>query len=235
MDPYEQWQSETRRSAFVRVQLVPGWPKYRLLNILQQAARKQRSEATDHLHENQLQLHLEEQKKLDSIRTNEGEQFRVVMERCRTNTTLAERQLQERWKERDRQLWERVEASIKEEEIKLNAAREAERRRREAEEEERRRREERAKEEAEEAQRAKEEAERANEERRKQEVAEKLKKEMEEIDRIERENEAKERKAREVGASALRESSGLLDCGDRWKSGIRILKVSLPRLSPIAC
>ena len=80
---------------------------------------------------------------------------------------------------------------------------------------------------AEAARKAKEEADRADEERRQREVAEKLKKEMEMVERQEREKEAKERKARDESMSVLRESTGLLDCEDLWKVGLRCLKVCL--------
>lgn len=182
-------------------------------------------EAATHFQEDQQHYHSSEQKRLETFIAAEGEQFKLYMERCRAQAASAERQLQDRWKEKDRQLWERIEASIKEEEAKLREIQEAEAKQREAEEKERKLREEEAAREAEAARIAKEEADRQTEEKRRHDEADRLKREQEEKERVEREKEVKERRSRDEGASALRSSTGLLDCMDLWETGLKGLKV----------
>ncbi|EJD07877.1 uncharacterized protein FOMMEDRAFT_164723 [Fomitiporia mediterranea MF3/22] len=198
VDPYEEWESQMRRNAFL-------------------TARRQQASVLHEMREKQRQNHLKNQQQFNFIRTKELEFLQISMEKHRNITLNAENQLRERWKERDRKLWERIELAIKEEEDKLRATQEAERQAREENERKMREMEEKTKKEE-------EERKKAEEEKRQKVVAEKLRRDMEETEKQEKEEKAKLDKTRVHGLLELREKSGLLSCEDMWKVGLRCLK-----------
>ncbi len=122
-----------------------------------------------------------------------------------------EEQLRAQWKERDKQLWQRIDAVIKVEEERLRAKQEAERKEREEEE--------RIKREAEEKKRQEEEKKRKEEEERKRQQ-EKEEEEKRKLLEAEREREERDR-ADEKERKALGHTTAFED----WKRARETLKV----------
>ncbi|KAL5532421.1 GLE1 [Sanghuangporus sanghuang] len=198
VDPYEEWESRTRRDAFL-------------------TARRHQSTVLHEIREGQRKFHSAQQQQHDANREKELETLHRFMETHRKNSLAAESQLRERWKERDKKLWERIEASIREEEEKLRMAQEAQRKARE--EAERKRREQEEKRRKEEENKRK-----AEEERRQKELEDLLQKELEVAAEREKEERARKEKTQDTGLVELRERTGMFDCGDMWKIGLRCLK-----------
>lgn len=133
--------------------------------------------------------------------------------------------LLDRWKERDRKLWERVESAIKVEEDQLRARLEAERRAREEEERKRRAEEERRRADEERRQAEEERKRQAEEDARRKEEEARKKKELEE--KVAREREEAERKKREEqqGEGHVRAQAGIPTSEELWLAGMRNLRV----------
>ncbi|RDX54472.1 hypothetical protein OH76DRAFT_1397781 [Lentinus brumalis] len=165
VDPYEEWEKETRQDAF-RV----ARKKHAQESVQQKKARSERRAQED---ERRAALHEQQLKEV------EAQLAAMNLQKQRE-----EEQLRAQWKERDKQLWQRIDAVIKVEEERLRAKQEAERKEREEEE--------RIKREAEEKKRQEEEKKRKEEEERKRQQ-EKEEEEKRKLLEAEREREERDR------------------------------------------
>ncbi|TBU55523.1 GLE1-like protein-domain-containing protein [Dichomitus squalens] len=193
-DPYEEWEKETRQEAFrvARQKHTQDCIQQRNARNERRAQDEQRSAA---LHEQQLK---EVESQLAAMNLQKQQE---------------EAMLRAQWKERDRQLWARIDAVIKQEEERRRVEQEAERKKRE--EEERLRRE-------------AEEKKRQEEERKRKEEEEKRKqKEKEDEERRIKLAAAQAEKEREQAETEARKALGHSTAFEDWRRGrdtLRTLK-----------
>ncbi|KAI0717408.1 GLE1-like protein-domain-containing protein [Cerioporus squamosus] len=191
VDPYEEWEKETRQDAF-RV----ARKKHAQESVQQKKARSERRVQED---ERRAALHEQQLKEV------EAQLAAMNLQKQRE-----EEQLRAQWKERDKQLWQRIDAVIKVEEERLRAKQEAERKKREEEE--------RIKREAEEKKRQEEEKKRREEEEKQRQQE---KEEEEKRKQLEAEREREERdRAEEKERKALGHTTAFED----WKRARETLK-----------
>ncbi|OJT07083.1 Nucleoporin gle1 [Trametes pubescens] len=170
-DPYEEWEKDTRQEAF-RV-----------------ARQHQAQDRVQHRKERK-EARARAQQELAAIHEQQLREVQVQLSALNVKKQQEEEVLRTQWKERDRKLWERIDAVIKMEEEKLRVKLEVERKKRE--EEERVRKEAEEKKRQEEERRCKEEAEKRKqkekeeEEERQQAEAERLRNERDRAEEQER-------------------------------------------------
>ena len=81
--------------------------------------------------------------------------------------------------------------------------------------------------EEEEQKKAEEEKKKAEDEKQKKELEEMLKRELEEAEQLEKAEKEKQDRVTSEKSIELREMTGMFDCADMWKIGIRCLKVRI--------
>ncbi|KAI0777666.1 GLE1-like protein-domain-containing protein [Trametes elegans] len=150
VDPYEEWEKETRQEAF-------------------RVARQHHSHDRVQQRKERTQAHIEAEQQLAALHEQQLKEVQLQLEAMNLKKQQEEEQLRLQWKERDRKLWERIDSVIKVEEEKLRAKLELERRKRE--EEERIRREAEDKKRQEEERKRKEEEEKRKQQEREAEEA----------------------------------------------------------------
>ncbi|KAF9044255.1 GLE1-like protein-domain-containing protein [Panaeolus papilionaceus] len=182
-DPYEEWEKQTRKDAF-------------------RTARKQFSMTQTNKSDEQEKLRLQEQQRLAAIQSHQNAEIQNKLAQFKQQQLQVENELRSKWQVRERELWNKVEASIRQEEEKLAKKLEAERQAREA--EEKKRKEEEMKRRLIEEKRLQEETARKREE-------EERKREEEEKERQEKELEEKMKKLEEERERRLGEEQGLRD------------------------
>lgn len=201
-DPYEEWEKQTRKEAFM-------------------TARKEQSTNLSHFNEIQERRRLAEAQKLSAQRESEAAQIQARLQQLRLQQQETERRMRHDWELRQKNLWNRIETVIKQEEDKV-AQRLAEEQRKRDEEERKRRDEEMKKRLAEERRRAEEERLRREEEERKRLEEEKRRKEEEE-ERL-RQEEERQKKERLEAERKQRLQIGLLTAEDDWYAARDTLK-----------
>ncbi|THG95195.1 hypothetical protein EW026_g6411 [Hermanssonia centrifuga] len=197
-DVYEEWEQQTRKDAFLSArheQAVVG------------AARRQ----------SQAAYHSELSSTRASLHKKQADDIQSKLNIYRSMQQMEEAKMREGWKERDRQLWERVERVIKMEEDKVKVKLEAERRRQQEEERRRKEVEERLKQEEERKQQALEKKRKEEEEKRQMEARE------EEVKRQQLELE-KQRVEQEQAEQEERKAIGLTTAAEDWRRGREMLK-----------
>ncbi|KAI9063663.1 hypothetical protein FKP32DRAFT_1571751 [Trametes sanguinea] len=190
-DPYEEWEKETRQEAF-RVAR-----QHHAQDRVQQ--RKERSQAHVRAAQQRAALHEEQLREVQ-----------MHLAAMNLQKKQEEDELLLKWKERDRKLWQRIDAVIKKEEEKARAQMEAERKKREEEE--------RIKREAEEKKRQEEERKRQEEEEKRQ------KKEREEEDQRRQAEAERLRAERERAEEQERKALGFTTAFEDWKRARDMLK-----------
>ncbi|KAI8970573.1 GLE1-like protein-domain-containing protein [Trametes punicea] len=190
-DPYEEWEKETRQEAFRVARQHHAQDRVR--------QRKERNQAHAQAAQQRAALHEEQ---LREVQTQ--------LAAMNLKKKQEEDELVSQWKERDRRLWERIDAVIKKEEEKMRAKLEAERKKRE--EEERIRRE-------------AEEKKRQEEERKRKEQEEKRRKQEEEEAERRRQQEAERQRAeRERAEEQERKALGFTTAFEDWKRARETLR-----------
>ncbi|EMD36459.1 hypothetical protein CERSUDRAFT_156135 [Gelatoporia subvermispora B] len=196
-DPYEEWEKQVRKDAF------------RIAKEEQSVHKSQRHRSID-------QAHSQDTQRLASLHQQQVEEVQAQLAALNMRRQREEEQLKRQWAERNRLMWQKVDASIKLEEDKVKARLEAERKKRE--EEDRRRKEE------EERRRAEEERKRQEEERKRQEEEKKRAEERaqkEEEERILQEQQ--ERENRDSEERDARNAVGFTTAGYDWQVAREIL------------
>ncbi|KAJ3554600.1 hypothetical protein NP233_g12387 [Leucocoprinus birnbaumii] len=201
-DPYEEWEKQTRKDAFI-------------------TARKEQSTNISTLNELQERQRLAESQRLSAQHDRDKAQMQARLQQVRLQQQEEEKRIRYDWELRQRNLWNRIETAIKQEEDKV-AQRLAEEQRVRDEEERKRKDEELKKRLAEEKRKAEEERIRKEEEEKKREEEEQKKKEEEE-ERL-REEEERQKKERIDGERQQRQQLGLSTAEDDWVSARDNLK-----------
>ncbi|OCH90207.1 hypothetical protein OBBRIDRAFT_619396 [Obba rivulosa] len=171
-DPYEEWEKQVRKDAF-------------------RTAKEEQSVHKTERYRDIDQAHTQESERLTSLHQKQMEEVETALAALNMRRQREERQLKREWAERNRKMWQQVDASIKLEEDKVKTRLEAERKHRE--EEERKRRQEEQKRRAEEQRkRQEEEKQRAEELALKQEEERLLQEQMERGIKAKEEKEARD-------------------------------------------
>ncbi|THU83116.1 hypothetical protein K435DRAFT_766084 [Dendrothele bispora CBS 962.96] len=186
-DPYEDWERETKKDSL-------------------RVARKEHIASQTQFRQSQTLREAQESKNREELHEQQRHEVNSMLEKLRLNQQEAERVLREKWQQREKMLWDRIEKGIKLDEDKVKAKVEEERRIRE--EEERKRKE-------------AEEKRLAEEKKKKEEEERKRREEEEERKRIQEEKETREREAREkaerLQAEAKnRKEAGLTTADEDW-------------------
>lgn len=192
----------------------------------QETARRHQHEEHRKFRESQAQQRAAEQARFNESRVKESEYLKRSLEARRSAEQNVEAKFRERWKERNKLLWNRIESAIGEEEAKWREqqareqkARDEEMRRRKEEEDKRKREEETRRKQAEEAKRKEAEVKMKLEEAKK-------KREAEEAEARAREQKAQQERVKDEGVMRLRELTGMYDSEGMWYVGLRNLNVS---------
>ena len=219
-DPYDEWERQMRRDAFVRSgNFSPSLPSASLTDAYtQRTARDELSALQSEWQDQQGRARSQESTQLASAHSRQVAEVEAQLASLDLRRKTEEARLYDAWKERDRKLWERIEGVIKVEEDKVKARLEAERKVRE--EAERKRRED------EERRRLEEEKKREEEERkRKEEEDRKLEEEIEQAMRQADEFEAEQRREQLEEEEQGRNALGLTTADEDWKWARKTLLV----------
>ncbi|KAG9220039.1 hypothetical protein CCMSSC00406_0007899 [Pleurotus cornucopiae] len=192
-DPYEEWEKDTRRDAFL-------------------SARKEQTQIQHQLTEEQERLRLRQAQHTAELHARQADEVARKLRDLQLHQQSEERRLKEVWDTRAKQQWQRIEGVIKQEEDKLKAKLEAERKVRE-EEEKRQREAELKRRLLEEKKRQEEEAKKREEEETKRKQEEERKQREEEEQRLQKEQQEKDErtKAERDQRQALGVSTALED------------------------
>ncbi|KAI0929417.1 hypothetical protein AcW1_009921 [Taiwanofungus camphoratus] len=197
-DPYEEWEQETKRDAF-------------------RSARIEHSMSRTQCRKDKRKAHADESKRRALVYEKQVEEVQSQLATLDLQRKAEELELKERWKERNQQLWKRINGVIKSEEDKLRVKLEAERKKKE--EEERKRREE------EERRRQEEERKRNEEEKRRQEEeGRRRQKEREEQEKLQQLEAEKQRAEQEQAEEQQRKALGFTTAMEDWKRARDTLK-----------
>ncbi|KAI0746748.1 hypothetical protein C8Q80DRAFT_1345139 [Daedaleopsis nitida] len=191
VDPYEEWEKETRQEAF-RV----ARHKHAQDSLQQIQARSERR--------------VEEEKRQAAMHEQQLKEVQAQLAAMNLLKKREEDDLRAQWKERDRQLWTRIDAVIKIEEDRLRVKQEAERKKREEEES--------VKREAEEKKRQEEEKKRLEEEEKRKQ------KEKEEEEKRKQLDTEREREERDRAEAQERNTLGFTTAIEDWKRARETLK-----------
>ncbi|KAI0826637.1 GLE1-like protein-domain-containing protein [Trametes gibbosa] len=190
-DPYEEWEKETRQEAF-------------------RIARQQHAQVRSEQRKERHQARTKAQQELEAIHEQQLKEVQRQLSEMNLKKRQDEEQLRSQWKERDRRLWERIDAVIKLEEEKMRVKLEGERRKREEEERIRR---------------VIEEKKRQEDERKRHEEEEKSKKREQEDEERRQVVEAERARAeRERTEEQERKALGLTTAFEDWKRARDTLK-----------
>ncbi|CCM04763.1 uncharacterized protein FIBRA_06953 [Fibroporia radiculosa] len=193
-DPYEEWEKEIKQESF-------------------RLARTEQSLSKVERHKKQSQAHKAEANKRSVVQEKQMQAIQDHLAALNIRRQVGEKAMVEAWKERNKKLWDGIEAVIKSEEEKVRIKLEAERKKRE--EEERKRQEE-------------EERRRQEEEKKRKEEEERMRQEQEEAEAKRRREEAERiRREREQAEAKLRETLGITTATQDWCSArdmLRLLK-----------
>ncbi|KAK7454072.1 Nuclear pore complex nucleoporin component [Stygiomarasmius scandens] len=186
-DPYEDWEREMKKDSLL-------------------VARKEHSASQAQLRQFQSLRESEESQLREQRHAEQQREVAAMLEKLRLSQQEGERVLREKWQQREKMLWDRIEKGIKLDEDRVRAKEEEARRMRE--EEERRRKE-------------AEEKRLAEEKKKREEEEKKRKEEEEERKRVQEEKEAREREVREKterlqAESKARKEAGLTTAEDDW-------------------
>ncbi|CAL1712569.1 unnamed protein product [Somion occarium] len=197
-DPYEEWEHQTRRDAFL-------------------SARNQQTRISSQLRRDKKQLHSKDANRLAALHTKQMQEVEAALASFKLQQQTEEQKLREQWRERDRQLWQRIENVIQFEENKVKAKLEAERKKRE--EEERKRKE------AELQKRLAEEKKKEEEERKRREEEEKQKELQRQEEEKRKQAELDKQRAEHLKAEEEeRKKLGLTTAEDDWRRARSALK-----------
>ncbi len=135
-DPYDAWERQTRKDAFVSLSYQPttAWKQIKAFVIPQHVARAYHSQTLATLRSAVVTTRNVTEHSLSTTRAAEARRSCPTRHRTRSERQLEERRLREAWRDREKRLWDRVESSIKGEEERLRARLDAEKKTREAEE-----------------------------------------------------------------------------------------------------
>ncbi|KAJ3524173.1 hypothetical protein NM688_g8606 [Phlebia brevispora] len=192
-DAYEEWEQQTRKDAFVSAR-----DEQAVVNSI----RRQSLATSQTL--NSSTRSSQRQKQIDEVQ-NMLARFKIAKDQEETKFKQA-------WKERDRQIWEKIEHVIKAEEEKVKAKLEAERRKREEEERKKKEAEERARQEEERRRQVAEKKRQEEEEQRKQLA-------QEEEEKIRLQELEKQRAEQEQAEAEERKALGMTTALEDWKRG----------------
>ncbi|KAF5349025.1 hypothetical protein D9758_012693 [Tetrapyrgos nigripes] len=197
-DPYEDWEREMKKDSL-------------------RLARKEHNVSQAKLRQSQTLEQAEDLKKRQELHDQQQLEISGMLEKMRLNHQQAEKLLREKWQQREKALWERIEKGIKLDEDKVRAKLEEERWIRE---------------EAERKRREQEEKRLAEEKKKKEEEEKKQREEEEERKRVQEEKETREREAREKAERLAAEANqrrevGLTTAEEDWaeaRKSLHILK-----------
>lgn len=221
-DPYEEWEKQTRKDAFVRGYTYV-WPIAAHDSSLQRTARKELTATQSQFHEAQDRARIQEIQRQAALHSQQAAEVRQHLDALQMKQQKEESKMREWWRARDQNLWERIELVIKLEEDKVKAKLEEERKLRE-EEEEKRKKEELMRRLAEEKKKQEEEEKKKKEDNERRAREEQKKREDEEEKWAAEEEKAKAEKlmAEEEG----RKQIGLTTADEDWRTARGNLYVS---------
>ena len=215
-DPYEEWEKETRQEAFVRsLSLILST----LLTFEQRVARQKHAQDCMQQRSARDERRAQDDQRRAALHAQELKEVESQLAAMNLQKQQEEATLRAQWKERDRQLWARIDGVLKKEEERLRAKQEEERKKREEEE--------RVKREAEEKKRQEEERKRKEEEDQRQQ------KEKEEEEERAKSAAAQAQKERELAEGEARKALGHTTAFEDWKHARDVLKASISYLLPV--
>ncbi|KAF4566383.1 hypothetical protein EYR36_011809 [Pleurotus pulmonarius] len=200
-DPYEEWEKDTRRDAFL-------------------SARKEQTQIQHQLSEKQERLRLRQAQQIAELHARQVDDVARKLRDLQLHQQSEERRLKEVWDHRAKQQWQRIEGVIKQEEDKLKAKLEAQRKVRE-EEEKRQREAELKRRLLEEKKRQEEEAKKREEEESRRKQEETRRQRQEEDQRLLKEQQ--EKAARTKAEQDQRQALGVSTALEDWREARRAL------------
>lgn len=219
-DPYEEWEQQTRKDAFVRTCLTLA-----LRNSLtgcvscQHTAKRSLTESQNQCQDDLAKARAVDLERLSVLHAQQAAEVQSYLAALRQQQQKEEQRLRDGWKARDHMLWERIESVIKVEEERTMKKIEEERRQRQAEEAKQRLEEEKKRMEEE------EKLKRAAERRREEDEARKQKEEKERHEAEEKQREV-ERLERQKAEQEQRQKLGLSTVDGDWSNFRQLLHVS---------
>ncbi|GJE98233.1 GLE1-like protein-domain-containing protein [Phanerochaete sordida] len=189
-DVYEEWENQTRKDAFI-------------------SARHEQAEMRAKQKETHARLLQEAEKQRAALHQQQVAEVQARLKMFNTQLQKHESQLREFWKQRDKEMWDRVEHAIKIEEDKVKVRLEAERRAREEEERKRKEAEEKARLERERKQQEEEKKRKDEEEMRQLLLRDAQQKQQEE-------ELARQKEQQEQAEAQTRQQAGLTTAKEDW-------------------